>query len=371
MPRHSAGSALTTATCSPIRREVTRTQKLTYREAGVDIARADKLVARIGRLAASTHRPEVLSGVGPFASAVRLPKGMKQPVLLSSADGVGTKLAVARVMNRHDTVGIDLVAMNANDLITGGAEPLFFLDYLAVGSLASVDAAAVIEGIAEGCRQSAMSLVGGETAEMPGFYAPGEYDLAGFCVGVAERRAIIDCSKVRPGDAIVGLPSTGLHSNGFSLARKALGAGSKRRLDRVEPTLGCSLGEELLRPTSIYVRPVLAALAKFSIKGMAHITGGGIPGNLVRALPAGVGAVVDRNRFAKLPIFDLIQERGGISQTEMDKTFNCGVGYVMIVRPREAAALCSFLKRRRIGASVIGHTTAGRRKVTYRRGAAD
>lgn len=345
-------------------------KKLTYRDAGVDIAKADRLITRIASLAASTKRPEVLSGIGPFASAVRLPRGMKQPVLLSSADGVGTKLAVARVLDQHATVGIDLVAMNVNDLITGGAEPLFFLDYLAVGSLASVDAASVIEGIAEGCRQSAMSLVGGETAEMPGFYAPGEYDLAGFCVGVAERRKIIDSSKVRSGDVIVGLPSSGLHSNGFSLARKALGAGSRRRLEKHEKSLDRSLGAELLEPTKIYVRPVLAATNKFAIKGMAHITGGGIPGNLVRALPKGIGAVVDRATFPQLPIFDLIRERGGIAQSEMDKTFNCGVGYVMIVKPRDAEGLCAFLKRRGLAARIIGHTVTGRRKVSYKRGAA-
>ncbi len=362
---------MTTPDRSGTRPWVTRPAKLTYRQAGVDIARADRLIEHIARSAASTRLPEVLSGIGPFASAVRLPRGLKQPILVSSADGVGTKLAVARVLGRHDTVGIDLVAMNANDLITGGARPLFFLDYLAVGSLASVDAAAIVDGIAEGCRESRMSLVGGETAEMPGFYAPGEYDLAGFCVGVAERRSMIDGRRVRPGDAIIGLPSDGLHSNGFSLARKALGASSLTRLNRREAALGCTLGEELLRPTRIYVRPVLAAVERFRIKGMAHITGGGIPGNLVRALPAGIGAVVDRATFPELAIFELIRERGNVSRKEMDKTFNCGIGYAMIVGHRDAPQICSFLKRRGIAARVIGHTQAGRRQVVYRRGAAD
>jgi phosphoribosylformylglycinamidine cyclo-ligase len=258
---------------------------LTYRDAGVDIDAADHLVSRIARVAARTRTAGVMSGIGPFAASFRLPKGLRDPVLVSSTDGVGTKLAVAQLMGRHDTIGIDLVAMNANDLVTTGARPLFFLDYFAVGSLRGIDGEAVVRGIAEGCVQSGMALVGGETAEMPGFYKPGEYDLAGFCVGVVERRRMIDPRRVAAGDVVLGLDSTGLHSNGYSLARRALGATTRRALEKRVPELGTTLGEALLVPTRIYVKPLLALLGKVDVHAMAHITGGGIPGNLVRALP--------------------------------------------------------------------------------------
>jgi phosphoribosylformylglycinamidine cyclo-ligase len=342
-------------------------RQLTYRDAGVDIARADRLIDTIRRLAATTTRPEVLSGVGPFAAAVSIPRSIRKPVLLSSADGVGTKLAVAKTLERHDTIGIDLVAMNVNDLITAGAQPLFFLDYLGVGNLASIDAAAIISGIAEGCRQSKMSLVGGETAEMPGFYKDGDYDLAGFCVGVAEKRNLVDGKSVRPNDVLIGLPSDGLHSNGYSLARKALNASSRRVLNSSPPELDGTIGDELMKPTRIYVRPVLAALKEFRVKAMAHITGGGLPGNVVRMLPKGMGAVINRGALPELPIFDLIRQRGDISRSEMDKTFNCGVGFVMIVPARDAEALCSFLRRRKIAARPIGEVTKGPRRVRYSR----
>jgi len=338
----------------------------TYRSAGVDVAAADRLVKRIAALAGSTRTADVLSGVGPFAAAVRVPSRYRKPVLLSSSDGVGTKLEVAILAGRHNSIGVDLVAMNVNDLITAGASPLFFLDYLAAGKLSSIDAESIITGIAEGCRQSKASLVGGETAEMPGFYPDGHYDLAGFCVGVAEEKNLIDGSAVRAGNVLVGLHSSGLHSNGYSLARKALGVTNRRSLGRFRRELGRSLEDELLEPTLVYVRPVLGALSKFRIHAMAHITGGGLTGNLPRVLPDGVSAMVDRDSFPSLPIFELLASKGGVSRAEMDRTFNCGIGYVMVVAADQAKPLVTYLRRARCGASIIGEIIPGKRSVRYR-----
>ncbi|HYC57630.1 MAG TPA: phosphoribosylformylglycinamidine cyclo-ligase [Candidatus Binatia bacterium] len=338
---------------------------VTYRKAGVDIDAADRFVGRIGKLAAATRRPEVLAGIGPFAAAVAVPKGMRQPVMVSSSDGVGTKLAVARLAGRHDTIGIDLVAMNANDLITAGARPMFFLDYLAVGVLASVDAEAIVRGIANGCLQAGMSLVGGETAEMPGFYKEGEYDLAGFCVGVVERKEILDGSKVRIGDAVLGLDSSGLHSNGYSLARKVLKATTKESLMRHVPELGRTLGEELLEPTLIYVRPLLEMMGRMEVRAMAHITGGGLSGNLVRVLPPRVRAVISRSALPDPPIFRMIRERARIGADEMERTFNCGTGFTVIVPEVSADNALRFLRRRRVPARRIGRIERGERAVVY------
>lgn len=342
-----------------------RSRRLTYRDAGVDIAAADDLVRDIARLARATHGREVLSGVGLFASAMRIPRGYREPVLMTATDGVGTKLAVAKLARRHDTIGIDLVAMSVNDLLTSGARPLCFLDYISVGALDSVDARAVIGGITEGCRMAGASLVGGETAEMPGFYRRGEYDLAGFAVGIVERRRMLDGSKIRPGDVLVGLESSGLHSNGYSLARKALGITTRSALARRPKQLGESLEEALLRPTRIYVRPVLAALERFPISAMAHITGGGIPGNVVRVLPPGVAARINRTALPEVALLDLIATSANIPAAEMDRTFNAGIGYVLAVRPRKAEPLCKFFRRRRVPARVIGEALAGRRRVSY------
>ena len=344
--------------------------RLTYRQAGVDIAAADRLVDRIKKIAATTRTPEVLSGVGLFAAATRLPKGLRDPVILSATDGVGTKLAVARILGKHDTIGIDLVAMNVNDLLTSGARPISFLDYLAVGRLSSVPAEAIIRGIATGCRLAGASLIGGETAEMPGFYRDGEYDLAGFAIGVAERRRLVDGSGVRPRDVLVGLRSTGLHSNGYSLARRALRATTRAALARRDGDLGETLGEALLRPTAIYVKPVLAALDRFPVSGMAHVTGGGIPGNLVRILPRGCTAVINRRALPEDPLFELIQRRGKIDRSEMDRTFNCGIGYILVVPPRQADGLAAFLRKRKVGASIIGTVERGTRGVRYAAGTA-
>ncbi len=345
-------------------------RRMTYRDAGVDIDAADHLVSRIGKLAASTRSPEVLSGVGLFAAAVKIPRGFQEPVLMTATDGVGTKLALARLAGRHDTIGIDLVAMNVNDVLTSGARPLCFLDYLSVGRLASVDAEAVIAGIAEGCRRAGASLVGGETAEMPGFYRDGEYDLAGFTVGVVEKQAMLTGSRIRPGQVVIGLASSGLHSNGYSLARKALGldtdkiSAARRALKRLTD-LGPDPLAMLLEPTTIYVKPVLAALKRFDIRGMAHITGGGIPGNLVRILPQSARAIIDRQSLPQLPLFEVIRQTGGIEQSEMDRTFNCGIGYTLVAPKNEADEICRFFRRRQIEASVIGVISKGRKGVEY------
>jgi phosphoribosylformylglycinamidine cyclo-ligase len=341
---------------------------LTYRSAGVDIERADRLVERIARLAARTKIPGVLGGVGPFAASFAVPKGLREPVMVSSTDGVGTKLAIAQLLGKHDTIGIDLVAMNCNDLLTTGARPLFFLDYLAAGSLRSIDAESIVRGIADGCRQAGMALVGGETAELPGFYKPGEYDLAGFCVGIAERARLIDGSRVKPGDVVLGLDSTGLHSNGYSLARRALGATTRRSLDRRVPELGTTLGEALLVPTKIYVKPVLALLAKHRVHAMAHITGGGLAGNLVRVLPPKARAVVDRRSLPELPLFELVRRKGGVRDEEMERTFNCGVGFVIVLPAADAPSAVRFLARRGVPARAIGVIEKGARAVVYRPG---
>ena len=342
---------------------------LTYRKSGVDISAADRLVEKIKAIAAPTRSKDVLSGVGLFAAALRLPTGLRSPVLLTATDGVGTKLSVAMLLDRHDTVGIDLVAMNVNDILTTGARPLCFLDYLAVGRLASVPAEAILRGIANGCRLAGASLVGGETAEMPGFYRDGEYDLAGFAVGIAERSRLIDGARIRPGNVVIGLASTGLHSNGYSLARRALRLRSAKPLARRVAELGETLGDALLRPTAIYVKPVLAAAARHTIHGMAHITGGGLPGNLVRILPRSCTAIIERRQLPDPPLFDLIRRAGDISRAEMDRTFNCGVGFTLVVPEREADGVISTLKKRKVSAFPIGTIGRGRREVVYDAGA--
>lgn len=346
------------------------TPSLTYRASGVDAeGAAQGLKGLLGSLRRTIAlRPagegRVLLDFGHYANVIQV----GGTGLAISTDGVGSKILIAEMAGVFDTLGIDLVAMNVNDLLTSGARPISFLDYLAVGRLSSVPAEAIIRGIAEGCRLAGASLVGGETAEMPGFYRDGEYDLAGFAIGVAERRRLIDGSRVRPGDALVGLRSTGLHSNGYSLARRALRATTRATLMRKDADLGETLGEALLRPTAIYVKPVLAALERFRVRGMAHITGGGIPGNLVRILPRGCNAIVERPALPTDPLFELIRRRGKIERGEMDRTFNCGIGYVMIVAARDADALVPFLGKRAVAASVIGMVRRGARGVRYSAG---
>ncbi len=307
---------------------------LSYRDAGVDIDAGDALVERIKPFAKRTMRPEVLAGIGGFGALVELPKRFKEPVLVSSTDGVGTKLKLAFALNRHDTVGIDLVAMSVNDVLVQGAEPLFFLDYFACGRLDVAVAADVIRGIAAGCEQAGCALIGGETAEMPGMYPDGEYDLAGFCVGVVEKSRVIDGRTIAPGDAVLGLASSGAHSNGYSLIR--------RILERAKPDLradldGRPLADALLAPTRIYVKPVLALLREVRVKGLAHITGGGLVENIPRVLPDGVRAALDTSAWPLPPLFRWLQEQGAVADAEMHRVFNCGIGMVLVVGERDAA----------------------------------
>jgi len=327
----------------------------TYKDAGVDIGAASSLMERIRELVRPTLRPEVMTDIGGFGAAVSLSEfPVREPVLVSSTDGVGTKLKVAFLAGRHDTVGIDLVAMCANDVVVQGAEPLFFLDYFATGRLDPAVAEAVIRGIAAGCRAAHCSLVGGETAELPGMYSEGEYDLAGFCVGIVDRERLIDGSSITVGDRIVALASSGLHANGFSLVRKVLLEDGGYRLDHVFPELGRSLAEELLTPTRIYVRTALNLVRDFTVKGMAHITGGGIPENLPRILPHGCCAVVDRSTWEVPAVFRLVQEIGRVPEDEMFRTFNCGVGLMVIVPGNEVEEVLDRLRALEEKAWLVG-----------------
>lgn len=337
----------------------------TYKQSGVDIEAGDAFVEKIKPHAARTTRPEVLGGVGGFGGLFALPPGKYQaPVLVAGTDGVGTKLKVAFLAGRHDTVGIDLVAMSVNDILTCGAEPLFFLDYFATGKL-EVDAAAeVVKGIAVGCEQAGCALLGGETAEMPGFYARGEYDVAGFCVGVVERSAIIDGKTVKPGDALIGLTSSGLHSNGYSLARKVLLDDAKLPLDVAPQGLDRPLGDALLEPTRIYVKDALALCQAVKVKGMAHITGSGIPGNLPRCLPDGTRAVLSESAWKKPAIFDLIAKTGGVARDEMFSTFNMGLGLIVVVAKEDVAKALEVLRARGVEASEVGRVEAGQGEAT-------
>ncbi|MFN7697755.1 MAG: phosphoribosylformylglycinamidine cyclo-ligase [Deltaproteobacteria bacterium] len=318
---------------------------LTYRSAGVDVDAGDELVERIKPLAGRTRIPEMLGGVGGFAGLCGLPAGLEEPVLVSGTDGVGTKLKVAFATNVHDTVGIDLGAMCVNDIVTCGARPLFFLDYFATAKLDIEVAHAVIRGIARGCEDAGCALLGGETAELPGMYAPGEYDLAGFAVGVVDRKRILDGTRVSPGDAVLGVASSGLHSNGYSLARKTLLEHAKLTVDAHVTDLGETVGEAMLRPTRIYARGVRALLdAKLDVRAISHITGGGLPGNVPRVLPEGTGVALDATRWPLPPIFSLIQRLGQVALPEMRRTFNMGLGLVLVVPEREAPAAISALE---------------------------
>ncbi len=337
----------------------------TYKQAGVDIEAGDAFVERIKPYAARTMRPEVVAGVGGFGGLFALPPGRyREPVLVAGTDGVGTKLKVAFQAGRHGTVGIDLVAMSVNDILTCGAEPLFFLDYFATGRL-EVDAAAeVVKGIAQGCEQAGCTLLGGETAEMPGFYARGEYDLAGFCVGVVERSDIIDGRTVAPGDALIGLPSSGLHSNGYSLARKVLLEDAKLALDAVPEGLDRPLADALLEPTRIYVKDALALMKAVKVKGFAHITGSGLPGNLPRCLPDGTRAVLEEKAWKRPPIFELIQRLGRVERKEMYDTFNMGLGLIAVVAKADVPAALAALKARGVEAAEVGRVEAGQGEAT-------
>jgi phosphoribosylformylglycinamidine cyclo-ligase len=315
---------------------------LSYRDAGVDIDAGDALVERIKPLARSTLREGVLAGIGGFGALFEVPKRYREPVLVSGTDGVGTKLKLAFQLDRHDTVGIDLVAMSVNDILVQGAEPLFFLDYFACGKLDVGTAAAVIGGIAEGCRQAGCALIGGETAEMPGMYPEGEYDLAGFAVGAVEKSAIIDGRAIVAGDAVIALGSSGPHSNGYSLVRRIVAVSGA---DLSADFHGQPLGEALLAPTRIYVKPVLQLLAEVPVKGIAHITGGGIVDNVPRVLPEGVQAVIRRESWTLPPVFQWLQATGKVTDAEMHRVFNCGIGMALVLAPGQVEAALERLNR--------------------------
>jgi phosphoribosylformylglycinamidine cyclo-ligase len=330
---------------------------LSYRDAGVDIDAGEDLVEAIKPIARRTRRPGCLDNLGGFGALFQIPPGRYQePVLVSGTDGVGTKLKLAFMLNKHDTVGIDLVAMCANDILVQGAEPLFFLDYFASGRLELQTATAVIAGIGRGCELAGAALIGGETAEMPGMYPDGEYDLAGFCVGVVEKSRMIDGSRVQAGDAVIGLASSGPHSNGYSLIRKVIEV-SGARLD--DDFHGKPLGQCLLEPTRIYVRPLLALLEAIPVNAMAHITGGGLPGNVVRVLPESCRAAIDSQQWQRPAVFHWLQDQGHIEDAEMYRTFNCGIGMVIVVGQEFAERAVARLSQAGEQAAVIGHIASG------------
>lgn len=326
---------------------------LTYHDAGVDIDSGNRFVEAIKTLVAKTRRPEVLSGPGGFAAQFELPVDrFRHPVLVSGTDGVGTKLKLAVDHDRHRYIGIDLVAMCVNDVIVQGAEPLFFLDYFATGHLDRAIAEDVVAGIADGCLEAGAALVGGETAEMPGLYSGSDYDLAGFCVGIVEKEAVIDGSAIANGDVLIGMTSSGPHSNGYSLIRKVLEVSRADVSDELE---GQSILDHLLEPTRIYVRPLLALLEDIHVRGFAHITGGGLIDNVPRMLPPGLGAVIEVSAWRAPPIFDWLRTEGNIDQTEMLRTFNCGIGMVACLREDETDRAMAKLDQLGLPATVIGH----------------
>ncbi len=331
-----------------------QSKSLSYRDAGVNIDAGNAFVEKIKTSVSSTNRPGVLGGFGGFGGCFELPEDYQQPVLVSGTDGVGTKLKLAIDLNKHDTIGIDLVAMCVNDILVLGAEPLYFLDYYATGELNTEIAASVVEGIAEGCRQSNAALIGGETAEMPGMYAKGDYDLAGFCVGVVEKQKIIDGSKVKAGDAMIAIGSSGPHSNGYSLVRKIIEV-SGADIKTTFGTQNKSLGDALLAPTRIYVKAIHALLAKFDIHAMAHITGGGLLENIPRVLPEKTRAVINKNSWQLPEIFQWLQQNGNVESSEMFRTFNCGVGMVLMVNTDDADNIISMLKQNGENAWCLGH----------------
>lgn len=335
-----------------------------YKEAGVNIGLANQIVKEIKPLISKTSIPGVLSGIGGFGGLFSLTgQNYKEPVLVSGTDGVGTKLKIAFALNKHDSVGIDLVAMSVNDIITCGAKPLFFLDYISIGKLSKEVVVELIKGITEGCKMANCALLGGETAEMSGFYPEGEYDLAGFAVGIVEKNKIIDGREIKEGDSVIGIASNGLHSNGFSLARKVLLEPNKYKIDDKVSSFGEYLGEELLTPTKIYVQPILHLLEKYKILGIAHITGGGLLENIPRILPEEVSAQINQNSWPKPPIFPLIQEEGKISDEEMYRTFNMGIGMALVVRQKEALEILESLRLIGYNSYIIGKVVKGNKQI--------
>jgi len=338
-----------------------------YKDAGVDISLANQIVEKIKPLINKTSIPGVLGGIGGFGGLFSLAEQKyKEPVLVSGTDGVGTKLKVAFALNKHDTIGIDLVAMSVNDIITCGAKPLFFLDYISMGKLSEKVIVELVKGISEGCKMADCALLGGETAEMPGFYPEGEYDLAGFAVGVVEKSQIIDGREIKEGDSVIGIASNGLHSNGFSLVRKVLFESNKYKIDDKVSSFEEYLGEELLRPTRIYVSPVLHLLEKYKILGIAHITGGGIVENIPRILPEEVSIRIDQKSWSIPSIFTFLQKEGEISDEEMYRTFNMGIGMVLIVSQNDASKVMNELKMVRYDSYLIGEVIKGNKQIVIR-----
>ena len=328
---------------------------LTYQKAGVNISEANNFIKDIGPMIKRTFRPEVLTDLGSFGACFKLnAKKYKNPVLVSSADGVGTKIKIAMLANKHDTLGIDLVAMNVNDILAMGAEPLFFLDYVSTGKLKRKQMVSIVKGIAQGCEISGCALIGGETAEMPGIYNGDEYDLAGFCVGVIDRKDVIDGSKIRLKDKLIGIESNGLHSNGFSLVRKVFSSVKLK-----------SLSKELLRPTQIYVKPVLSVKKKFNIKGVAHITGGAFYEKLTRIFPEGKSIVIRKGSWKIQKIFDMIQKEGKINDKEMYRTFNMGIGMVLVVKDADVEGVQAHLKKFKLKSWVIGEVVKNKNKISF------
>ncbi|MDW7670092.1 MAG: phosphoribosylformylglycinamidine cyclo-ligase [Bacillota bacterium] len=340
-------------------------RKITYKDAGVDVDEGQRAVELMKKAVTHTFTPGVLEGIGSFGALYQPDlSGMTQPVLVSGTDGVGTKLKLAFLMDNHDTIGKDCVAMCVNDILCHGAKPLFFLDYLATGRLKAEKAAAVVTGVAEGCQEAGCALVGGETAEMPGFYSEGEYDLAGFAVGLVDRQKMITGSSIKPGDILIGLASSGIHSNGFSLVRRLLLEERQLSLEKILPGFDQSLGNVLLTPTRIYVKPVLAVLDKYLVKGIAHITGGGFYENIPRMLPDGCEARIYLNSWQVPAIFHLLAEVGELDDDDLYATFNMGIGLVMAVKPTDAEGIVESLKSMGETAMVVGHVAAGEKKVT-------
>jgi phosphoribosylformylglycinamidine cyclo-ligase len=330
-----------------------------YKEAGVDVEAGYEAVRRIREHVKKTFRPGVLTDIGGFGGLFALnAKAYTEPVLVSGADGVGTKLKLAFLMDKHDTIGIDCVAMCVNDIVCGGAEPLFFLDYLALGKNIPEKVELIVKGVSDGCILAGCSLIGGETAEMPGFYPVDEYDLAGFAVGIVEKSKIIDGSGIKPGDVLIGLPSSGLHSNGFSLVRKILPP-DMEKLGAYIQALGTTLGEELLRPTRIYVKTVLDLINRYTIKGIANITGGGFIENIPRMLPAGLIARIFRGSWPVLPIFELLKDTGNLTEKDMYNTFNMGIGMVLAADSGNADMILGYLDRKGESAFIIGEVAEG------------
>jgi phosphoribosylformylglycinamidine cyclo-ligase len=338
-------------------------EPLTYRRAGVDTDAGEESVRRIAPLARRTFRPEVIGDIGGFAGFVRVPSGLEEPVLVSSTDGVGSKLKVAFRADRHHTVGIDLVAMGVNDVLAHGAEPLYFLDYIGASSVDPARIEAIVSGVVAGCQRAGCALIGGEIAELPDLYAPGEYDLAGFAVGVVERKRLVDGQAVTAGDVVLGVASSGLHANGYGLARRIVFDVMKLDLDALFPATGRTVGEELLEPTRIYVESVRAVLSRVRVHAMAHVTGGGIAGNLARVLPAGCRALIDRRAWPVPPLFRALAEAGPVADGEMFRTFNMGIGYVIVAAAADVAEIVDVLTLGDEKAFPIGEVVAGERGV--------